>query len=279
MSRFDELDLGPNDHHHLHPDSDQSLDTIGRSRLKTRLFHSRASSDSNHPAFKFDHTSGNEFGQTEEVSSSHRERQENENDTEKYHREKALRQKMQKSAFEARDKILELGSKLRTAECDAQMWKEAAEFEREAKEKAEQEKTMAAVAKVEVETKVKIAQIRIMQLETERQTLQDRVSELSTDLEARDNQLKALSESSSKQRHEIAKVATDLQKKALELKSKDEQLTALQESLRLVQSSCREAEEKHKESSGKLNQLDILCDRNAVRMRSLESSVSTYAAK
>ena len=275
MNHVGEFDLGPNDLHHLQLDFDESSETVGRSRLKARLFQRSSLQTSPSQQSHSEDT----FQSKHESKSAQSESLDWENDSEKYLKEKSLRLKVQKSSFDARDKILELTSKLRSAQGDAQMWKDAASFERDAKEQADMEKNIAVVAKLDIESKMKIAQCRLSELETENKILQTQISEIQRQIEERENKIETLSETCSNIRSHHASVASELQKKIIDLKTRDGQRISLENSLHLAQKSCKEMEERLRQTSERREELETLHDRNTMRIRSLESSVSTYAAK
>ncbi len=264
-------ELGPNDlHHHSRGESENHPDSIGRSRLKARLFQGHAS-DSLTP-----HTHG-------DVASFDSVSHPSPGIWEEHHiqvqKERNLRLKAQKSAFEARDKILELSVKLHNAEGDARMWKEAATIERENKEKAEKERDIAHVSSLALESKVKAAQERIVQLESETKQQLERILEIQKQRDSQGKLFQDRSEQCSQLRVEIASHAASLKQRTIDLKSKESQVQSLEQSIDLLRRSCRDAEENLREVSERRDELEVICERYATRMRSLETSVSTHATR
>ncbi len=263
-------ELGPNDLHH-HSRSENHSDSIGRSRLKARLFQGHLS-DSQTP-----HTT---YG---DVSSGNLVSQPSPGVWEEHHiqvqKERNLRLKAQKAAFEARDKILELSVKLNSAECDARMWKEAATQERENKEKAEKERDMAHVSSLALESKVKASQQRIAQFESETKQLLERILEIQEDRDTQGNLLQQRTEQCSQLRVEIANQAASLEQRSNELKRKDSHIQSLEQSIEIVRRSCRDAEENLRAVSERRDELEVICERNTTRTRNLEASVSTHATR
>ena len=284
ISRFEmnssvdeEFGLGPNDLHHLQGFSDKNVDSLGRSRLKARLFQ-RDTSDPIHLTSQSFHIQESEQANEEPKASHSTMEWENAGD-ERYQREKALRQKVQKSAFEARDQILELSSKLRAAESEAQMWKTAASLERDVREQAEREKSISNSAKSDLENKIRLEQSRFSVLESEFKELKAKKLELQHESKIYESALKEKSESLSKAQLEASSFAAELRKKGLELKEKEDRLKSVEESLRQGKLDCRDAEEKFRIASQRRDELENIHERHIVRIRNLESSVSVHAAK
>jgi chromosome segregation ATPase len=275
MNRFghEEVGLGPNDLHHLQGDSERNLDSLGRSRLKARLFQ-RDTSDSPHVISQT--TRSPDLGQVKETTTVSGEWGQ---DDERYYKEKAFRQKIQKSAFESRDQILELSSKLRAAESESHMWRDAANLEREAREQAERDKNVATLANIELENRMKAVQSRLSHIDAEHKELKEKFQALQQECKSNQANLQTKSESVSKLRYEASGLTSEIKKQALALKEKDSLLKTVEESLRLMQHNCRDAEEKFRLAADRRDELESTCERHVIRIRNLESSVSTYAAR
>jgi hypothetical protein len=276
---FDWDDLGPNDiHHHSRGDGGSHPDSIGRSRLKARLFQGQVSDSL---TIHKPHVAGSSL----DVSSGDSVSRPSpglghgvwDEDQIQIQKERNLRLKAQKSAFEARDKILELSVKLHTAEGDACMWKEAATNERENKETAEKERDFAHVSNFALESKLDASQQRIAQLESETKHTLERILELQEQLGNQGMLLQSKSEQCSQLQLEIANQSSSLKQRTIELRSKESRVQSLEQDIELLRHRCRDAEEKLRVVSERRDELEVTCERHVLRMRNLEGSVSTHA--
>jgi chromosome segregation ATPase len=268
--KFDWDDPGPNDLHH-HSRGENESDSIGRSRLKARLFQGQVS-DSLTP-----HTTHGDVSSNDSVSQpSLGVWDEHQIQIQK---ERNLRLKAQKSAFESRDKILELSVKLHSAEGDAQMWKEAATLERETKEKVEKERDIAQVSALALESKLNASHQRIAQLESETKQLLERIVEAQEQRDTQGKLRQQRSEQCSQLQVEIANQAISLKQRTIDLQSKESHVQSLEQSIELLRRRCRDAEENLRAVSERRDELEVTCERYAARTRSLEASVSTHASR
>jgi chromosome segregation ATPase len=274
---FDWDDLGPNDvHHHSRSENGKYSDSIGRSRLKARLFQGQVSDPQ---TAHTTHVTGSNLDVSSAESVCLPSPGIWDEDQIQIQKERNLRLKAQKSAFEARDKILELSVKLHSAEGDALMWKEAASLERETKEKAEKERDIVHVSSLALETKVKAGQERIAQLESENKHLLERILEVQ---EQRDNQgmlLQDRSDQCTQLRVEIANHAANIKQRTIDLRSKESLVQDLEQAIEHLRHSCRDVEEKLRVASERRDELEVTCERYATRMRNLEASVSIHATR